>query len=319
MTMSQHLRMRTVVGWPAGQSVLVLLALVGGVRAQASTPDTAKVESAAATGSGAHDQTLAVVWMQRSAEYRAACLQAYRTAMRSLEEAVVDDTWTASLEQGATEVYRNLPLAVVLDVDETVLDNTAYAARCIGEGQPFAAASWAKWVHEQQAGALPGALAYTLRANELGMRVVYITNRRSDSADPQASSSEESDTRVNLKKLGFPLDERDGFDVVLTRGEHGDKSARRRVVAERFRIVQLVGDNLGDFAPGVEPRQKDLPQGHEVEGAAVESSRARLVDDLASWWGQRWILIPNPAYGSFESVVRAQHSNLRDALRTQQQ
>ncbi len=301
---------------------VLLLAVTADARAQATTKTEQAAEvvvAAEAESPKAHDQTLAVVWMQRSAEYRAACLQAFRSASRSLEDAVHDDLWTACLEQGAAEVYRNLPLAVVLDVDETVLDNTAYAARRILESKPFESESWAKWVHEQQAAALPGALAYTLRANELGIRVVYVTNRRSDSDDKERGSTEESDTRSNLRKLGFPIDERDGFDVVLTAGEHGDKSARRRVVAERFRILQLVGDNLGDFAPGVDPRKNDAPQGRAVEGAAVERSRERLVDDLADFWGQRWILVPNPAYGSFESVVRSQHESLREALRTQQQ
>lgn len=273
---------------------------------------------AANTAPAAHDQTLAVVWMQRAAEYQAACLQAYRTATAALPRAIEDLTWSACLEQGERERAASLPPAVVLDVDETVLDNSAFAARCIRAGSGFEPKEWATWVHEQQAGAIPGALAYVHAAQQLGARVIYVTNRRSDSDVAGATSTEESDTRANLRKLGFPIVENEGDDVVLTAGEVGDKAARRAKLCERFRIVQLVGDNLGDFAPGTEPRKAAAtPHGAAIECAQVESDRARLVEAFASWWGERWILIPNPCYGGFETVVRGQTPALGDALRLQ--
>lgn len=266
----------------------------------------------------AHDQVLAVAWMQHSAEYRAACLQAYGRAAAALERAKADAFWSACLEIPAAGAAHVLPLAVVLDVDETVLDNSPYAVRRIAEGKGWEKDSWAAWCKEQQAAAIPGALAYTTRANQLGIRVIYVTNRRTD-ATGESPSTEETDTRQNLLRLGFPIDERDGFDCVLTKEEHGDKSARRRFVAERFRVLQLVGDNLGDFAPGVELAKDEPKQGRAAEVEFVDAARYRLVDDLASWWGERWILIPNPSYGSFESMLKARSGSVQKALRARTQ
>ncbi|MBX3463297.1 MAG: 5'-nucleotidase, lipoprotein e(P4) family [Planctomycetes bacterium] len=277
---------------------------------------TGLLASLPAQAPAAHDQTLAVLWMQRSAEYEAACRQAFAAAARALVQACDDPHWTACLEQVDRDHYVDLPPAVIVDVDETLLDNTAFAARRIQAGGGFDAAAWAAWVRERQAGAIPGALGYVRTAVDLRVRVVYVTNRRADSSQPGQESTEESDTRANLLRLGFPIVEAEGEDVVLCAGEIGDKAARRRHVAQQFRIAQLVGDNLADFAPGMEPvRAGGSPP--EPAAAQVERDRSRLVQDLASWWGERWILIPNPAYGSFEAVLRGQHADLRAALRTQ--
>ncbi len=169
-----------------------------------------------------HDQTLAVVWMQRGAEYRAACEQAFASASAALPRAIADTTWNACIEQRGDATLASKPSAVVVDVDETMLDNSAFAARQIELGAGFDAVAWADWVKERRATAIPGALAFAKAAAALGVRVVYVTNRRCDSGDAQKPSSEESDTRANLRALGFPIDERDGFDVVLTKGERSE-------------------------------------------------------------------------------------------------
>ncbi len=264
------------------------------------------------------EKLLAVVWMQRAAEYRAACLQAYRTAAAALPEAIDDPAWTACLEQGPADTFRNLPPAVVLDVDETILDNSAYGARLIADHATYESATWSAWVHEQQAGAIPGALAYVQKAQQLGARVFYVTNRKCDREENGKRFTDETDTRANLRKLGFPIVEGEGEDAVLCAGEVGDKAARRAKLCERFRIVQLVGDNLGDFAPGTDSRKEaDTPHGKVVEGAHVERVRSTLVDVVGEWWGVRWILIPNPSYGGFEDALRAQNPDLNAALRLQ--
>ncbi len=265
-----------------------------------------------------HDQALAVVWMQRAGEHDAACLQAYGAAQQALAAGISDRDWTACLEQDPLPAGPSLPPCVVLDVDETVLDNSPFAARQIRLGKGFEPKAWAAWVKERRADAVPGALAYVLRAKALGARVIYLTNRNSDSEDPLRPSTEEADTRANLAALGFPIDEDDGFDCVLTAGEHGDKAARRRVVARRFRIVQLVGDNLGDFAAGTDPEKAASATERADRCAAAEQRRNELVVAHGDWWGRRWILIPNPSYGGFESVVRGQHDGLHAALDTKQ-
>ena len=179
-----------------------------------------------------------VLWMQKSEEHNALTLMAYRTAERTLDEALRTKRWTAVTEQSRS--YDELPPAVILDIDETVLDNSPFEARLIREDQPFSSQAWNAWVNEAGAGAIPGALPFVRLAASKGIKIFYITNRDKD---------EEEATRKNLTALGFPLDT--NVDTVLTLGERegwtSDKSSRRLEVAHRYRVLILIGDNLNDF------------------------------------------------------------------------
>ena len=110
--------------------------------------------------------------------------------------------------------------------------------------------------------------------------MIYLTNRRSNVEDA---------TRRNLIAAGFPI--ADTFDAVLTRGEvseGSDKGPRRAAVAARFRILQYHGDNLGDFLSDV---------------YTSVDERFQQVLGYADWWGERWFMLPNPQYGSWESAL----------------
>ena len=223
------------------------------------------------------DTTLsAVLWVQSSAEYEAATAGTYTSASRALELGHADSSWTAATEQDGE--YRHLPAAVILDVDETVLDNTPYQARLIEDGDTYGPESWGAWVAEARAPAISGALEFTRGAARAGITVFYVTNR---------DSALEDATRANLERLGFPLAVQE--DVILTRGERpewgSDKSSRRAHIAQRYRIVLLVGDDLADFVA--------------ADRASVSERRA-LVERFRANWGTRWIVLPNPMYGSWE-------------------
>ena len=249
-----------------------------------ATPAAPEPAPAASTRPATHANLNAVLFVQTAAEYAALARQAYTSAQLSLDEALDDPTWSAAAEQTDGRPFAGLPPAVVLDVDETVLDNSAYQARLIRDGRDYERATWRAWTAERAAGAVPGALAYAREAAARGITVVYVTNRRAD---------EEDDTRANLAALGFPLTGE--ADVVLTRGERADwaasdKTTRREHLALRYRILQLVGDNLGDFI--------------EVPTGTVADRRA-AVDAYADYWGTRWIVLPNPTYGSWQSALSA--------------
>lgn len=222
----------------------------------------------------------ATLWMQTSAEYAAMSRQIWTAASRLLPEALADTTWSAALEQevGAG----NLPPAVIVDVDETVLDNSPYAARLIGSDASFTEASWAEWVNEARARPIPGALEFVRRARELGVEVFYVTNRLANL---------EAGTRRNLEAMGFPPGEAE--DVYLLKNERegwgSDKTSRRAWVAERYRVLLLAGDDLNDFTSG-------------ARGTSV-AARARLVERHADKWGTRWIVLANPTYGSWVSAL----------------
>ena len=221
-----------------------------------------------------------VVWFRTSVEYRATALQAYRLAALMLDRALSDRTWTAALEQ--TGDFASKPPAVILDIDETVLDNSESEERNIRAGTVYSEAKWAEWCSERKAAPIPGALEFTRAAAAKGVAVFYVTNR--DRALEQA-------TRDNLAKYGFPLDP--GRDTVFTRAERpewaaSEKSSRRSRVAQDFRILLLIGDDFGDF----------------VAGARVTlAERRALVDAHAAMWGVKWIALPNPMYGSWKTAA----------------
>jgi acid phosphatase len=234
--------------------------------------------SAAALGSVALPDS--VVWFRTSVEYRAVTTQSYRLAGLMLDRALADKSWTAALEQAGD--FGPKPPAVILDIDETVLDNSESQERDIREGAAYTETRWAEWCNERKAPPIPGALEFTRAAAAKGVTVFYVTNR--DRALEQA-------TRDNLAKFGFPLDSR--RDTVLMRAERpewssSDKSSRRSVVAQDFRILLLVGDDFGDFVPGAR---------------GTLAARKALDEANAAMWGVKWIALPNPMYGSWKTAA----------------
>lgn len=226
----------------------------------------------------------ATLWQQTAVEYDGLTRGMYALAEVMLDRAVDDSTWTASLEQAEAGVasYRSKPPAVVLDVDETVLDNSPYQARLVLDNQTYGSASWQAWCREAAASAIPGALAFTKAAEAQGVQVIYLTNRDAAVEEP---------TRANLQALGFPMDADE--DVLLTQGEipewqASDKTPRREAVAKAYRIVLLIGDNFGDFAGDVD---------------VSISEREQQAATFSRYWGTRWIVLPNPQYGSWEGAT----------------
>ncbi len=237
-----------------------------------------------------HENLNAVVWMQTSAEYRAAAIQTYRAAELSMMRAIQDKTWTAALEQ--KRPVPDLPVAVILDLDETVLDNGAFQARVTATGGVFSNETWQKWVEEKRAGLVPGARDFLLAAHGHGVAIFYITNRVCDPAKP------DDPTVTVLRAHHLPY----SSQRLLCRTDTGDKSARRNLVAAGNRIMLLIGDDFNDFV-SLTPNQGS------VEGRfdAVEAHRR--------YWGERWFMLPNPTYGSWERSVGSTVDAKRKALK----
>lgn len=228
-----------------------------------------------------------VLWVQTSAEYRALSEQAYAAAEAALERALADSSWTAALEQ--TGDYAARPPAVILDIDETALDNSPYQARLVLEGTAFEPGTWTAWIDEAAAPAVPGAVEFARAAAGRGVTVFYVSNR---------DSIHEPGTRQNLERVGFPLPS--APDVVLLRGERGwasDKAGRRAAVAAEHRVLLLIGDDFNDFADARLPR----------------AERDALVRRHADRWGERWIVLPNPMYGSWLGAAIGPGEDLSDA------
>lgn len=231
------------------------------------------------TETNTHERLNALLWMQTSAEYHVLATSAYQQARAAIDAGLAQPNWTAAIEQ--KENFETLPPAIILDIDETVLDNLPYQAQLIKTHTEFNPTSWNQWTQQASAQPVPGASEFLLYAASKGVSVFYVTNR---------DTTQEADTRKNLAKVNLPL--RSDIDVVLTKNEKGwntsDKSARRTYVAEKFRIIALVGDDFGDFDAAA----------YETAEKRVETATARV-----NYWGTKWFLIPNPVYGSWEGSL----------------
>ncbi len=256
----------------------------------ATSPATVPAEPPAAASAALRndDRLGGVLWVQTSAEYRALAGAAFARARVELDRALADRTATAALEQ--QEDWSGLPPAVIADVDETLLDNSPYEADRIRVGGRYEAVSWNAWVQRASARAVPGALEFARYAAERGVTLFYVTNR--------AAALEEK-TRENLAALGFPLAE--DRDTVLTPGERpewsSEKASRRAEVARSFRILLLIGDDLGDFVTGAR---------------ALPEERIALAERYAQRWQSSWILLANPYYGSWERALLENRRDLSD-------
>lgn len=235
------------------------------------------------------EQVNGTLWMQRATEYRIAAEQVYRLATERLGSTIAAPG-TAALEQIdlGRESLASLPTAIVVDLDETVLDNSFYQARRALAGGEYDETSWQAWMSEASAPAIPGARAFLKAAAEAGHRIFYVTNRlcMPSSALPGDPCPAKTWTQRNLVALGLPNAE-DGSTLML-RAERAewrasDKTSRRAEIATKYRIVALFGDDLRDFVD--------------------RSIYATRESELQSSFGSRWFLLPNPLYGSWERAI----------------
>jgi 5'-nucleotidase (lipoprotein e(P4) family) len=242
------------------------------------------------------EQLHSTLWMQTAPEYRAATEQVYRLATERIAN---PSPGSAALEQldAPAEQLARLPTAVVLDLDETVLDNSVYQARLIRDRGTYDARTWGEWVLAGQAEAVPGAREFIAAARRLGHTVFYVTNR--DCSTPPATAADpcpaETATLRNLTTLGIePVADPERMLLRGERPEWTNKSSRRSFIAASYRIIAMVGDDLGDF---VDPR-------------VFAGDRDRL-----EWrFGVNWFVLPNPIYGSWTNrfeTLEAKRAGLR--------
>lgn len=223
-----------------------------------------------------HEDLNNVLWVQSSAEFWAITSTTYNNAQVVLEQAKDQKSWSAALEQNAG--YENLPPAVILDLDETVLDNSAAQGQFVLDRTGYLPDVWTAWVHTVSAAAIPGAQSFIGAAEKSDVKVFFVTNR---------SQAEQEDTLKNLAALGITASD----ETVLCSGENGwtsDKTARRAEIAKSYRVLLLVGDDMNDFVSTLK-----LTPGQRMALAKTHADR----------WGKSWILLPNAMYGSWERAL----------------
>jgi 5'-nucleotidase (lipoprotein e(P4) family) len=229
------------------------------------------------------------LWMQVSAEYRACCYQAYNLARSRLTEKVRDvppGGWAK-------------PPAVVLDLDETVLDNGEFQTRLIRNGLAYDQATWDDWEKNDYARVrlVPGAKAFLDTARRLGVAVVYISNR-----------SQKKDLRDGTLNALELLDIEVPGDNLLCATTTSDKTARRADIERRYTVLLYLGDNLrdffeGDFKSTVDNTKPGPKTTDRAKLHAAITARAAAVDRCEDLFGREWIILPNPAYGEWAKVL----------------
>ncbi len=241
--------------------------------------------AASTPGDTGREQLHAVLWMQTSEEYRAITEQTWRLAterLPSLRQPGSAATEQASMDQA---LLAALPTALIVDLDETVLDNSFYQARQARARRDYDDASWNAWMEEAAATAIPGAREFLRAAAQAGIRVFYVTNRECQAAASDPCPQKRATLR-NLAALGLPG--AGDPDSLLLRRERpewnsSDKGVRRGFIGERYRIVALGGDDLNDF----------------VDRRTFAARR----EELSPLFGTRWFLLPNAMYGSWERAL----------------
>jgi len=212
----------------------------------------------------ANGKLFTALFHQKAAEYKALCFQAYNIARLRLDE---------SLNNPSAK-----PKAIVTDIDETVLDNSSYAVHQGLQGKDYEPASWInEWTAKAAADTLAGAYSFFKYAASKNVEVFYITNRE---------DKERTSTLQNLQKYGFPYADE---QHLITKSTISSKEPRRQQLAATHDIIMLIGDNLSDFSALFDKKTTE--------------ERTKNVQANAGEFGKRFIVLPNPNYGDWESAL----------------
>jgi 5'-nucleotidase (lipoprotein e(P4) family) len=204
----------------------------------------------------------ASVFQQKAAEYKALCFQAYNIARLRL------DAYKPSTKK---------TLAIITDLDETLLDNSKYQATQSLQNKDYDAESWLEWTNKGKADTVPGSASFFKYAASKGVEIFYITNR---------SEKERQSTLWNLQLYELPnTDEAHLF----TRATTSSKEERRQKVLADHEIVLLVGDNLADFSSLFDKK--------------TTAERLKNTNISQADFGSKFIILPNPVYGDWESSL----------------
>lgn len=222
------------------------------------------------TASSAAAQTLVVegplwgaVWQQKASEYKALCFQAYNTARLQLDVMLKEP--------------HNRPLAVVTDIDETILDNSPYQVHSALKNEEYSDSSWIVWTKRVECDTVPGALSFFQYAKSRGVEVFYITNRL---------EAERPQTLKELQRWNFP-DAANDHLILKTAGS--GKGPRRDIVAAKYDIIMLFGDNLSDFSSVFDKKEQEERDSQTRNNAAM--------------FGAKFIVLPNVMYGDWEGAL----------------
>jgi 5'-nucleotidase (lipoprotein e(P4) family) len=257
----QWIRCITIKSSPMKQRLLLAMLLLGSALLAQEKPVFVNDQ-----------KLLSVLWQQHAAEYRALCYQAFNIAGLRLNEAL-------KLKKGR--------LAIITDLDETILDNSYSEARSLKEGTSYTPAGWKQWTDRSAATAVPGAVEFLQLAKKKGVTIFYISNR---------DTTELQSTMVNLRNLQLPNAD---LAHMLFLKTTSSKETRRQEVMKKYNVVMLLGDNLNDFTSAFEKGS--------IEKRFLETDKVRAE------WGRKFIVLPNSTYGEWENAFTGYRRDLSRA------
>ena len=244
---------------------LLILGACASKKVTTTTSTTSTTTTTSANTSMTNDGKLwASIWQQRSAEYKALCFQAYNIARQRVDEGL--------------KKVSDKPLAIITDIDETLLDNSPYDVKRALQNQDYNDKTWKEWTDKAIADTVPGAPAFFKYAASKGITIFYITNR---------NENERAATLFNLQRYGLP---NTNDEHLLLKNGNSSKESRRQDVLKTHNVLLLCGDNLPDF---------DML----YDNHPTEDSRITATQRLQKEFGNKFIVLPNPSYGDFEGAL----------------
>lgn len=277
-------------GWFVPASIGMALGI--GIGAASVAPSLARPAAGQAPANPQERTLDANLYMQTSAEYRACCLQTYG--------------WATERLRSKLAAMRNdgLPPAVVMDLDETVLDNSGFQSFLDREHLAYSDPLWNRWESQfpDETRLVPGAKAFIEAAEGMGVTVIYITNRLSVNKDATVAA---------LKHNGLNVE---GIEQRLyLKDNASDKTARRQMADQKYRVLMLCGDNLRDFSEEFVAAKAATDDAR----AQAITARAAQVDQRRYRFGTDWFILPNPVYGEWQRLLSPTgHPQLHTTLMT---
>lgn len=238
------------------------------------------------------DPQLGIAWVESAAEYDALTLQTYQNATDHLDELIADSNATAL--PGRVDLA-GLPTAVILDVDETSVSNVEFQVEIDGN---FSHEAFDYWQLNNPSRRIKGAPEFVQAARDKGVTVFFITNRPCHERDfAPGPCPQEAITLQDLAEAGIQTD----AEHLMLVGEkpewNREKRFRQELVAKDYRVIMLLGDDLGDFLPCI--RAKPVAPC----STATAKYRDRVTMEHREYWGTRWHILPNPMHGSWSSFI----------------
>ena len=209
-----------------------------------------------------------VAWSNTAAEFGALCHQAFNLARLRVDEAIEKHSRSER------------PLAVLTDVDNTIVHAGSYWSFLISEGIDFFDDEiWDRWIPENLIALVPGAMDFLTYCEYQGVEIFYVTNR---DQGPRTYNY----ALKQLQYLNLPYS--DPEHLVVFR-ESSDKTSARERISESHELLLLLGDNLNDFK-------------RDYYVADVEERRALMERDRAEI-GNKFIILPNATDGHWVRAI----------------